>query len=478
MSLLPLRILTAVLLIALSAPLQSESREEFFPSFEQTLAELMEFYDVPGLSAAVIHEGELVWSRAFGFRDLEAQQPVFPDTRFRIESITKTLTARAVLRLTEKTRISLDEPVNPHLSRWKIPDSDFGVRDVTLRNLLSHSSGITGKRNFSRPEGLRPPVEAVLRGSCGFDEAVLIEEPGEQFRYSNQGYLIVELLTEELTGMDFSAFMEQEVLQGRAVYAEDVDQDRAAVSYDLDGNPVPFYIDPFRGAGGLFMSAEQLARELLKGPWRSDHPLYQQILEPEGFYRLGADGAALGFFTEELSDSLTGVFHGGEGTGSLAMVYLVPDQQAALVLLTNSKRSWPLIYEGLSEWGQWTFGIQPAMARSFTAAAALLHGITAAILIISAVLVSAVIQGMRKNRRVFSPASLLRGRRLLVPAVPAAAAAAWEVARAVAVRNLLPVYDLRLSAALIICTAAAVIFQLFPLRGSGCGDEYHFRDAS
>ena len=66
MDLVSFRLLTSALLIILSAPLQSESLEEFFPSFEQTLGELMEFSEVPGVSAAVIHEGELVWKRAFG----------------------------------------------------------------------------------------------------------------------------------------------------------------------------------------------------------------------------------------------------------------------------------------------------------------------------------------------------------------------------------------------------------------------------
>ena len=256
MDLVSFRLLTSALLIILSAPLQSESLEEFFPSFEQTLGELMEFSEVPGVSAAVIHEGELVWKRAFGFRDREARSPVQIDTRFRIESITKTFTARAAWQMSEQSLISLDEPVNSRISRWSIPDSAYDDQEVTLRRLLSHSSGITGGRDFSRPEGPRPPVEQVLRGGHGFDEAELIHEPGERFRYANQGYMIVELLIEELSGMGFAEFLEREVLQGRAVYAEDVDKDRTAVSYDIDGRPVPFYTDSFRGAGGLFMSAE------------------------------------------------------------------------------------------------------------------------------------------------------------------------------------------------------------------------------
>ena len=89
--------------------------------------------------------------------------------------------------MSEQSLISLDEPVNSRISRWSIPDSAYDDQEVTLRRLLSHSSGITGGRDFSRPEGPRTTVEQVHRGGHGFDEAELIHEPGTHFRYANQG---------------------------------------------------------------------------------------------------------------------------------------------------------------------------------------------------------------------------------------------------------------------------------------------------
>jgi CubicO group peptidase (beta-lactamase class C family) len=120
---------------------------------------------VHGASLAVIRENRIAWAQGYGVRHAGKPDPVTPDTLFQACSISKVVTAVAALRLVEEGQLALDEDVNQYLRAWRVPDIDGWQPKVTLRQLLSHTAGITVSwfAGYHRAQQL-PTLEQILRG--------------------------------------------------------------------------------------------------------------------------------------------------------------------------------------------------------------------------------------------------------------------------------------------------------------------------
>jgi D-alanyl-D-alanine carboxypeptidase len=168
-------------------------------------------HHLPGLAVAVRRDGRVIHARGYGTRDLAAREPVTPDTPFQIASITKALTATAVMQLVESGRIALDDSVGRHLA-----DLPEAWRAVTLRQLLTHTSGIPSISGFDQPPcnaGKLPAAYArgdVLREvSC----LPLAFTPGDRWEYGDTGYYLLGLLLTVLSGASYEAHMTERVFQ-------------------------------------------------------------------------------------------------------------------------------------------------------------------------------------------------------------------------------------------------------------------------
>src|SRR5262249_52896144 len=155
----------------------------------------MAHYHVPGLSIACIHNGTVEWTQAFGVVRVGGA-PVTPDTLFQAGSISKSLTALAVLRLVEQGKLNLDTDVSQYLRSWKIPTNNFTKqKKVTLRELLSHTAGATihGFHGYTAGQTV-PTLVQVLNGEKPANSAPVTIDfvPGTNFRYAGGGYAIVQ----------------------------------------------------------------------------------------------------------------------------------------------------------------------------------------------------------------------------------------------------------------------------------------------
>ena len=105
-------------------------------------------YNLAGLAAGVVQDGELVYVKGFGQADIKQNIPVTADTVFRIGSISKTFTAIGIMQLYEQGRFDLDDPINQHLKSYQVKHRDPGAPPVTIRHMLTHTSGIGETRNL------------------------------------------------------------------------------------------------------------------------------------------------------------------------------------------------------------------------------------------------------------------------------------------------------------------------------------------
>jgi CubicO group peptidase (beta-lactamase class C family) len=238
-----------------------------------SLADRMAYYNVPGVSVAVINNGEIEWAKGYGIMEAGGRRPVTPRTRFQAASISKPVTAMAALALVQQGTLSLDEDVNRQLKSWHVRDNQFVSREkVTLRRLLNHSAGMTGADVGSYVAGRPlPTLVQALDGEKPANTAPIRVDvlPGSTWRYSGGGYSMVQLLMTEVTGKPFAELLQTLVLNKIGMTDSTFQQPTAeewqavsATGHDVNGHPIEgrWRTFPEAAAAGLSATASDLAR--------------------------------------------------------------------------------------------------------------------------------------------------------------------------------------------------------------------------
>jgi CubicO group peptidase (beta-lactamase class C family) len=180
----------------------------------------MELYEVPGASIAVINDFELDYVEVHGVKSKQSREPVTERTLFQAASLSKGVSAVAVLSLAQDEVVSLDRDINDYLTSWQVPANALQVTEkVTLRRLLSHTAGTTvsGFRGYRYTEPV-PSLIQILNGEPPANSAPIVVDlvPGSQFRYSGGGYEVMEQAVRDVTGATYPDFIGERVLRRSA----------------------------------------------------------------------------------------------------------------------------------------------------------------------------------------------------------------------------------------------------------------------
>ena len=183
---------------------------------------LMEIYHVPGVSIAIIHNGQIDWVKGYGVREYGKSERVDSLTLFQAASISKPVSAVVALLLVDKGELTLDENVNIKLQSWKVPENEFTKKQfITVRRLLSHSAGLPmhGVPEFAADAEL-PTLVQVLDGdwSASTESVRPIIEPGTMFRYSGGGYIVLQVLLTDIAKRPFAELAHDLVLQPAVLF--------------------------------------------------------------------------------------------------------------------------------------------------------------------------------------------------------------------------------------------------------------------
>ena len=184
---------------------------------QYTLSERMSYYGVPSVSIAVIDNGKVAWTKAYGLADVSTGRKVDANTLYQAASLSKTVNAALILKLVQQGKLALDQDVRAYLKTWTFPDSDLSRgRPITLRALLSHTAGINlhGFRGYDRQATL-PGINAILNGqSPATNEAVkAVLTPGTKQEYSGGGILISQKVVEDQISPDYPALINRVVFK-------------------------------------------------------------------------------------------------------------------------------------------------------------------------------------------------------------------------------------------------------------------------
>lgn len=241
----------------------------------------------PGNGAIALIENGRVVGTHFQSRGDHA---VDGDSLFQVASLSKWITAWGVMKLVEEGKLDLDRPVEDYLHRWHLPSSKFDNRQVTARRLLSHTAGLTDKLGFADLD-INEPIPSLEqslqspRSSSG--KAVSIElgmEPGSSWEYSGGGYLILELLVEEVSGERFETYIDRTILQplgmARSGYNDFVGMPNSAKSYDDQGRPANVFRYASKAATGFHTSASDLTKFVMaQSSLMANKPLSQKTID-------------------------------------------------------------------------------------------------------------------------------------------------------------------------------------------------------
>jgi len=315
-----------------------------------SLENRMKHYGVPGVSIAVIYDGELAWANGYGLADIESGIAVDTATLFRAASISKPVTAAAALRLVDMGVLHLDTPVNDQLHTWSIPDNEYTAkRAITLRQLLSHSAGLSDDPDLSYRQD--QPVPTLIQILAGLEPsktpAARVDTlPGAVAHYSNQGYCIVQLLMTEVTKKPFPSLMKELVLEPANMTHSTFEQflsankaSETAIGYLASGEELPGgrLICPAMAPAGLWSTPSDLARfalAIINSRSNSNDALLSGQLTAE-MLTIQAGEYGLGFSLEDSGDAFC-FSHGGASDGFRCFMIAFPNRGQGAVIMTNS----------------------------------------------------------------------------------------------------------------------------------------------
>ena len=327
-------------LLACSPPAQEAQPREQPKNSADKIEAYLDEHHVPGASVAVMHQGQLVWSKGFGLADLEHRVAVSSATKFRVGSISKTLTSVAVALLWEQDKLDLDAPVQRYVSSF--PDKRY---PITTRQLAGHLSGLP---HYNEEDFINEiHYESVTDALRKFRHRDLQFEPGERFSYSSFGWNLISAVVEGASGAEFLSYMQEMVFAPLKMHDTAADHYAQIIEHRTEFYRVSEEGDVFNAtaidnsdvwAGGGFLStAEDLVRF-------ADGVMKEKLLRPETVKLLitpmtttdgESTGYGLGWRVWEIAGRRA-VGHSGGHVGATAELIVLPEESFALAILTNS----------------------------------------------------------------------------------------------------------------------------------------------
>jgi D-alanyl-D-alanine carboxypeptidase len=308
----------------------------------------MLYRHLPGVAVGVVADQNLVWSKGFGFADSARRTPMTPQTKFRMASHSKLFTATAVMQLREQGKLRLDDPVSKYLPWFHVKAADPDDPEITIEELLTHSSGLPREAG-SQWTTFDFPTTEELRGLMAERQAPF--SPDVRWKYSNLAYSVAGMVIEAVSGQSWADYVHQHIYTPLGMASSSVDQEVAglAVGYNRLMPDNTRQTNPFidaRGMGaatGITSTVEDMAR-FASAQFRTGRRGGARILSTGSLREMHrvrvlesnwTQGNAIGFSVRRERDK-TYVQHGGSYPGYQTLTVLQPEAKVAVIVLTNA----------------------------------------------------------------------------------------------------------------------------------------------
>lgn len=310
---------------------------------DKLAAEALSQSGAAGLSVAVARNGKVILSKGYGLAEVEHNVKANGDSMFRMGSITKQFTAAAIMRLVEQGKLELDDPITKHLPAYNVQG-----RKITIRHLLTHTSGIKSYTELKRIMVDEPEREFTRQEMLDMvQNEPLAFEPGAAFAYCNTGYYLLGMIIENVTGKDYCQYLQDDFFgplglkHTRCDSNTEIIKDRAQ-GYTVEGeklvNDRGLATGTTFAAGGLLASAHDLV------VW-ADALAAGKVVSPASYklmttsFALAGGGASdygFGHFIDSL-DGHARLQHGGDIFGFNSMLARFPEDGVTIAVISNSQ---------------------------------------------------------------------------------------------------------------------------------------------
>ena len=325
---------------------------------------------LPGIQVAVSVGGHVVWSEGLGYANVESQVPVTPISKFRVGSVSKSITAAAIGRLVELDQLDLDAVVQTYVPSF--PEKRW---PVTTRQLGGHLSGIRHYRDdaMGRDENLSDVrYETVLDGLVIFEDDPLLFEPETGYSYSSYAWNLISAVIEGASGRPFLQYMREQVFEELNLWHTQADWTDSLVTfrtnyydYGEDGRLVnsPYVDNSYKWAGGGFVStAEDLVRfaDAHSRVGFFEQETLDLLFTSQKLSSGEETGYGVGWSTRVDDRGRKIVSHGGGSVGGSTMLIMYPEERVSVALISN-----------ISGWQEDRHALSQQLAQPFLEALAL-----------------------------------------------------------------------------------------------------------
>ena len=330
-----------ILWLSLSAPSLSSSPAE---TAERRIVKMLRTTAIPGMSVTVIREGSVVFSKGFGNADLENKVKATPETRFRLASVSKLITAAAVARLVDSGKLDLDAPISKY-----VKDLPIDLGNATVRQLTGHLAGV---RHYQRKDFFPSSIDnknfATIESSLAiFKNDPLVAPPGTKYSYTTFGFTLLADIIAKASGKPFLEYVDKEVfsplgiLSGGPDAPSEVIPNRTSFYMNSAQNKIlnaPFVNPSYKWAGGgLLMNSLDLARF---GIAHVNSGFISKDVRDQMFVsQQTADGKETGVgITWRIAKGYFGndiYHHEGSMHGARSALLIYPEKKLSVALLSN-----------------------------------------------------------------------------------------------------------------------------------------------
>ncbi|MCR2823735.1 serine hydrolase domain-containing protein [Lederbergia panacisoli] len=313
-------------------PFKTEDVDKFVTNY-------IERNGLPGVSIVVVQYGELVYEKGYGHDS--GGNAITEKSLMRIGSASKSFTAFAVLQLVDEGKIKLDDPVINYLPEVKLDDSRW--KEVTIRQLLSHTSGIPNPI-------IVPPANNLKAGVERLNDWMLQSNPGENYYYSNGNYWVLALLVEKVKGIEFSQYLKQKVFSPlgmndslTTVNSGDLVQGLPKGYVTAYGTAIPWTeLEAMNmGAGSIISTASDMGKWLMMQTnegkiGTGKHLLSKKLLEDSYSTQPGSKKYGLGWELSSPNVKPARISHSGVVSTYQTQQDIIPSSGYAIAVLLNS----------------------------------------------------------------------------------------------------------------------------------------------
>lgn len=311
-------------------------------SITKTIDTIFVEYNIPhpGASVMVIKDGKIIFSKGYGYADIQNKIPIEPATNFRLASVSKQFTAMSIMMLSERGKISLDGPLKKYF-----PDFPAWADHIKIINLLNHTSGIWDYESLIPDEQTIPVSDHDVYTSIKEVDSLYFS-PGEKFQYSNTAYVLLGLIIEKLSGLTFSDFLKENIfiplgMNDSRTNLPDADIPKRAFGYSenegsftkTDQSVTSYTL----GDGGIYSSVTDL--------YKWDQMLYNgKLLKPATLDKVftpssviskeSNENYGLGWYLSERKGKKC-IWHNGDSRGFTNLLLRYPEEKLAIIILTN-----------------------------------------------------------------------------------------------------------------------------------------------